>query len=243
MFLPMVMSSVAIGGILGGVYGATLSYAKTGSVFTADTAIGIGIGALAGAGFFYGGVAIPLLGSLYKVTSLALVWYAYYGVVDYVFLGGAPSIPDSEQEKVLDQCKILIRSTSGFSESNIPTYILVAKPNRSFKDWWGLSPSTDIRTIYLNENIFKIPMEFIASTIVHESVHQTQAPYLKGYYGEPYAYQAQSDFLKAVGASGTAAQITARYPNAVTQEFRDYLGDLCISMEEHGVKHPQAVLR
>jgi hypothetical protein len=102
-----------------------------------------------------------------------------FGVVFYrYFWNGAPSYPDDNQAKKIEQATNLIRQSSFWGWINIPTTILIL----DHKGWWGLSPRFAPMSIYLRKDLLDFPIEMIASTIVHESIHQLQLPFIKPFW-------------------------------------------------------------
>ena len=94
---------------------------------------------------------------------------------------------------------------------------------------YGNAPFLSFRTIIIDREDFKFDDRIFASILLHEAVHSKQYA-TRNYLGEFDAYQVQSDFLTAVGVTGTPGSLDARFPNE-----HDVFVDLADRMEEYGV--------
>ena len=97
---------------------------------------------------------------------------------------------------------------------------------------YGNAPFFAFRTIITDRDSFKFDDRIFASILLHEAVHSKQY-FTRNRFGEPEAYQVQSDFLRAVGVTGTPGTLDARFPNE-----HDVFVDLADRMEEYGVVKP-----
>lgn len=152
-------------------------------------------------------VAEPLYGSI----LFDILVFGYWAENIW---NGVPSYPKSEMHKEKIKAAIdLIEKTPGYGKSYIPTAILISK---TMKDS-GLSPYFAPFSIYLREDVLDLPVEFVASTIVHEARHQWQginkfnlAVWQYCYeseYLEFTLYQTQSDFLRQIFKNKTGNEI------------------------------------
>ncbi len=95
---------------------------------------------------------------------------------------------------------------------------------------WGRNGRFSLRTIILSRKLLQeVDVEFIASTILHETHHSLE--YAK--FEKP-AYQAQSDFLRTIGIQGKIHDIRRQFPNTVD----GYLMDLLEGFEEYDTENP-----
>jgi RHS repeat-associated protein len=227
---PYAIGGAAIG-VVGGAAWGGYNYGWQGAL--GYGAIGLIAGGTAGIMFAFS----PLL-----LTILTVGYWTEY------MLNGSPSYPDANQAAKLEEAKRLIRETPGYGSSYIPTTILIADT----ESWSGLSPNFAPFSIYLRKEVLELPTVMIASTIVHESVHQTQIPILKsllnalGYitenpayeWGEYSPYHCQANFLRSVfmqqkgKETFTISEIqrVENYPSNSTI-YESYLTDLQYSFE------------
>ncbi len=148
--------------------------------------------------------------------------------------GDEPTL--AEQVKI-DRADQVIAATPGFND-----YVNRRQDTSSwvFKSAdfaaWGYDPHFFGKRVYLSTDLLTVTDDvFTASTIVHELQHTFQVPIWKASWrAEQWAYQAQSDFLRANGISGGVGALRQRFPNT----RMDYLLDLRDSFEQYRVENP-----
>ncbi len=97
---------------------------------------------------------------------------------------------------------------------------------------YGNAPFFAFRTIILDRETFKFEDRIFASILLHEAVHSKQY-FTRNFFGESEAYQVQSNFLRAVGVTGTPGSLDARFPDE-----HDVFVDLSNLMEQYEVVNP-----
>lgn len=149
------------------------------------------------------------------------------------FFNGDPIDPTTQQPKVNTAIQLI--EANGFSEySDRVRQLQIRTRDKLIEEHgeYGNTPFFVFRTIIMDRDSFKFDDRIFASILLHEAVHSKQY-FTRNRFGEPEAYQVQSDFLRAVGVTGTPGTLDARFPNE-----HDVFVDLADRMEEYGVVRP-----
>jgi RHS repeat-associated protein len=175
------------------------------------------------------------LGSLRQVVAATVaigVLYKLTTILDHVAYG---RLPTAAELATINSAIALVDGNTDVSIANKAK--LISKEVIDFDEgsWAKTRPFASYEILLTDELLGFVDVEFIASTIIHETLHTFQAPiYSSSFWGEKAAYQLQSDFLKRIGISGTREEIQIRFPRTRP----GYLKDLAQDFEKHGIHEP-----
>ncbi len=192
-------------------------------------------------GQFVGGL-VGMLGSVMRgmvnYGVPAAIGASFLRLVEFAIYGNGGGPPSWREQRRIEDADRVIAATPHFEgyawrRQSTNTLVFEGGPHK-----WGQAFHLS-RTVLLSKKLLQeVDTPFLASTIVHEIHHTYQAPFYKGLpAGEAAAYQAQSDFLRAMGIHGHVQSMYRAYPNT-----RDaYFNDLSKAFEDFNVHDPAIV--
>ncbi len=249
--LASVSISVAIGGTIGAISGGAvafnLGYDFDDPEFWLTLATGAIVGGLLGNAAIGGAAIVPILSTQSFYLLPALFAAGYFSI------GFATSIRNptaSESNKIRDAV-VFIGSVPGFYQDySFLTQRGLFGPEFTFQvtdnlnaDFYGKAFPHQNDTMVLRRDALDLPAPILASLIIHESVHDRQSigTRLRDVWREPPAYSKQSQFMRAIGASGTQSQIAANLTSAgytIYPVLQHWLTDQAQSFQTYGTPNP-----
>jgi len=164
--------------------------------------------------------------------------YCLIRFVEYNFYFARSRAPNGAEAAAIGAADALVAVTPGFggyAARRVGTLARIADRDLT-PTKWALEPQFASSLLVLTDALVsEVDTPFLASTIVHEMVHEGQFPGYKGTsWAQKAAYQVQSDFLRQLGIQGTAAQMYRQFPNTRA----DYITDLHDEFSDYNVRNP-----
>jgi hypothetical protein len=164
-----------------------------------------------------------------------------HALVEGIFIRAKGRKPQGRHEAVIDQAIRIIETTPGFeaygrTAKGLQKYVWTYGEPIFLWDGeaWAFDPHYAPWLVLTDKLLDEVDPVLVASNIVHETHHTYQPPLFKGRWrGEQGAYQAQSDFLRAVGIAGDSRQIANNYVGS----SRDFITDLRDAFKEYRVQN------
>jgi hypothetical protein len=141
--------------------------------------------------------------------------------------------PTPQEETQIKAAIALVASTGGYKDyADTAADLTIRMVETGATAEAGHVPvAWEVMLLWKEATNWELPI--FASVIVHEAGHSDQWVHVGTKWHEAEAYQAQSDFLRAVGVSGKTDELREKFPKA-----NDYFLDLADAFRKYRVQNP-----